>query len=79
MELKKTHSSTPVGGVEMGSWAERTRGQGAAGGLDRAADCRLGGPTFMCTKTGRNNWGEKETTQPRAPAGNKGEIKPQSL
>ena len=26
-ELKKKHSSRPVGGVEMGSWAERTHGK----------------------------------------------------
>ena len=30
-ELRKTHSSRPVGGVEMGSWVERTGGQAATG------------------------------------------------
>ena len=31
-ELKKKHSSRPVGGVEMGSWAKRTLAKLAAGG-----------------------------------------------
>ena len=26
-ELKKKHSSRPIGGAEMGSWAERTHGK----------------------------------------------------
>ena len=39
-ELKKKHSSRPVGGAEMGSWVERTCGKAEAGGL--------GGPTFEC-------------------------------
>ena len=37
-ELKKKHSSRPVGGPEMGSWVKRTHSKEAAGGL--------GGPTF---------------------------------
>ena len=35
-ELKKKHSSRPVGVAEMGSWAERTQGKVAAGGPGRA-------------------------------------------
>ena len=63
-EFKKKHSSRPVGGAEMGSWAERTHGKAAAG--------RLGSPTSVCRKTRKNNWGVRQTPQPRAPAwGNK--------
>ena len=32
-ELKKKHSSRPVGGAEMGSWAEKTCSKAAAGRL----------------------------------------------
>ena len=39
-ELKKKHSSRPVGGAETGSWAERTCGKAAAG--------EPGGSTFTC-------------------------------
>ena len=39
-ELKKKHSPRPVGGVEVGSQAERTCSEVAAGGA--------GGPTFAC-------------------------------
>ena len=39
-ELKKKHSSRLVGGLEMGSWAERTQGKVVAGGL--------GSATFTC-------------------------------
>ena len=38
-ELKKTHSSRPVGGVEMCSWAERTYGKMEAGGPSEVAGC----------------------------------------
>ena len=47
-ELKKKHSLRPVGGAEMGSQAERTRGKAAAGVPGEAADFRLSGPTLMC-------------------------------
>ena len=57
-ELKEIHSSRPVGGAEMGSWAERTHGKTVAGGPGRgkvaagrpseAVNCGLGGPTFTC-------------------------------
>ena len=39
-ELKKNHSSRPVGGVEMGSREERTLGKVVPG--------RVEGPTFVC-------------------------------
>ena len=39
-ELKKNHSPRRAGGVEMGSWVERTHGKVAAGGAGR--------PTFVC-------------------------------
>ena len=38
-ELKKKHSSRPVGGVKMGGRAERTHGKEAAGGLGWARQC----------------------------------------
>ena len=41
-ELKKKHSSRPVGGVKTGSWVERTPGKVAAGGLRNAVDCGAG-------------------------------------
>ena len=31
-EIKKKHSFRQVGGIETGSWVERTRGRTAAGG-----------------------------------------------
>ena len=71
-EMKKKHSSRRVGGVETGSRAERTPGMAAAGRHDEAVDCRPGGLTFECRQTGRNNWGVRQTKQPRVPAqGNK--------
>ena len=52
-ELKKKHSSRLVGGVEMGSWPERTQGKVVAGPGEvvtsrqgKAAAGRVGGPTF---------------------------------
>ena len=39
-ELKKKHSSRPVGGVKMDSGVERTR--------SKVVDGRPGGPTFAC-------------------------------
>ena len=42
MELKKTHSSRPVGGAEMGSGAERTPCKEAAGGSTEVVDCQGG-------------------------------------
>ena len=41
-ELKKKHSSRPVGGAETGSQVERTRGKAAAGRRSEVADCGAG-------------------------------------
>ena len=41
-ELKKKLSSRLVGGAEMGSWVERTRGKVVAGGRGEVADCGAG-------------------------------------
>ena len=49
-ELKKKHSSRPVGGAETGS-----RGEVVAGGPSEAEAWGLGGPTFVFRLTGRNN------------------------
>ena len=46
-ELKKKHSSRPVGGAEMGS-VERTHSKAVARGLSEAAAGGAGGPTFAC-------------------------------
>ena len=66
--MKKKHSSRLVGGVEAGSRAERTRGKAAAGGPGEGAAGGLGGPTFLCGQTRRNNWGVRQTVQPRVTA-----------
>ena len=42
MEIKKKHSSRPVGGAETGSQVERTHGKAAAGGPSEVADCGAG-------------------------------------
>ena len=47
-EIKKKHSSRPVGGAEMCSQVERTRGKAAAGGPCEVVDCGVVGPTFVC-------------------------------
>ena len=57
-ELKKKHSIRPVGGAEMGSQGEEDSwlgsgwrtgvGKVVTGGHGERADCRLGGPTFVC-------------------------------
>ena len=40
--IKEKHSSRPVGGAETGTWAERTRGNVAAGGASKVVDCGVG-------------------------------------
>ena len=81
-EIKKKHSSRPVGGVEMGSRGREDSRQGSGwqtqrgGGLwNRAGSAtahRPLGPTFMRRKTRRKGGGAKQSAQPRAPApGNK--------
>ena len=55
--LKKKHLYRPAG-------AERTCSELVAGGA--------GGPTSVCRKTGRNDWGARQTMKPRVPVqGNK--------
>ena len=46
-ELKKKHSSRPVGGVEMGSQGGKGP-QGGKGLEDQVGDAEAGGPTFAC-------------------------------
>ena len=41
-EIKKKHSSRPVGGVEKGSQVERTRSKAMAGGPREVVDCGAG-------------------------------------
>ena len=61
----------------MGSQVERTRGKAVAGGLDEAAACRLGSPTFSADKLGGTT-GEQDRL-PFNPGFQCQEIKPQSL
>ena len=60
----------------MGSQVERTRGKAVAGGLDEAAACRLGSPTFSADKLGGTT---REQDTPQNPGFQYAEIKPQSL
>ena len=47
--LKKKHSSRLVGGVETGSWTERTgASKEAAGGPGEVVADGAGGPTLTC-------------------------------
>ena len=48
-EIKKTHSSRPVGGAETGSQTERTRGKASAEGrVGKVATDRAGSPMCVC-------------------------------
>ena len=67
-ELKKKHSSRPVGGAETGSWGREDSWQG--GGW-------RSGRSHICKQINWNNCGETQTTQPRVPV--QGKIKPQNL
>ena len=50
-------------------WARpQLAGKAAAGRPGKAMGGRVGGPTIVCRETGRNNWGTKQTSQPRTPA-----------
>ena len=75
MEIKKKHSSRPVGGAETGSWAERTRSKAAAGRLSEVADCGAGWAMLQLV-------GEAAAGGPgdrlRNPEFHHGEIKPQT-
>ena len=46
-EIKKKHSSKPVGGAETGSWMEKNRGKAAAGRPSEAVAGGAGGPSFV--------------------------------
>ena len=52
---------------ETGSQAERTCGKVEAGGLP---PCH----TFVCRYTERNNWGKRQTAQPRVPSQGKRKL-----
>ena len=67
-EVKKKHSSRPLGGAEMDSWAESTLSKEAVGGP--------GGPTFP-----QINWEEQlgSKNRPCNPGFQCREIQPQSL
>ena len=47
-ELKKKHSSRPVGGAETGGRVERTPSKAAAGRPGKVVAGELGGSTFRC-------------------------------
>ena len=77
-ELKKKHSSRPVGGAEISSRVERTRGKAAAGGLGRAR-WRLVDevvPHLPADKPGGTTRGRD---RPHNPGFQCGEIKTKSL
>ena len=46
-EIKKKYSPRPVGGVETGSWAEKSHGKAAAGGPSKVVDCGVGRPRLQ--------------------------------
>ena len=56
----------------MDIWEERTCSQAAAGRQGKVVAGGVGSPTFVCRLTGRNNYGVRQTVQPRVPVwGNK--------
>ena len=62
-ELKKKHSSRPVGGAETGSWGREDSWQGSGW---------RSGRSHICKQINWNNCGVTQTTQPRVPVqGNK--------
>ena len=74
-EIKKKHSSRPVGGAETGSWAERTRGKAAAGGPSEVADCGVGWEKLqLASESAAGGLGDR----PCNPEFQRGEIKPQT-
>ena len=76
-ELKKKHSFRPVGGVEMGSWAERTPAKVAAGGLGWVATGKVCGPTNLCADKPGRTTGKQD--RPSNLGFQCGEIKSQNL
>ena len=74
-ELKKTHSSRPVGGVETGSWAERTHSKAAAGRPSEVADCGVGRAKLqLAGEAAAGGPGDRLSN----PEFQRGEIKPQT-
>ena len=74
-EIKKKHSSRPVGRAETGSRAERTHSKAVAGGPSEVADCGVGWAKLQLA-------GEAAAGGPgdrlRNPGFQRGEIKPQT-
>ena len=75
-EIKKKHSSRPVGGVEPGSRAERTRGKAAVG---RPARQLLVEQAVPCSSADKPGGTTGEQDRPHNPGFQWGEIKPQPL
>ena len=74
-EIKKKHSSRPVGGVETGSWAERTHGKAVAGGPSKVADCGAGWAELqLAREAAAGGPGDR----PHNPEFQRGEIKSQT-
>ena len=65
-ELKKKHSSRPIGGAEMGSWAERTHGKMWLADPARLWLADPAVPHFCIDKPGGIKWERK--CNPKAPA-----------
>ena len=92
-EIKKKHSSRPVGGKETGSRVERTRGKAAAGRPREVVDCGTGQARLQLADPTRwwladpaaphshiNKLGgtAEERSRPRNTGLQLGEIKPQT-
>ena len=77
-ELKKKHSSRLVGGVEIGSWAERTHGKAAAEG-PRWARWQLVDWAVTHSHADKLGGTTGEQDRPLNPGFQHGEIKPQNL
>ena len=74
-EMKKKHSSRPVGGEETGSPAERTHSKAVAGGPSEVADCGAGWAKLqLASKAAAGGQGDR----PCNPEFQCGEIKPQT-
>ena len=74
-EIKKKHSSRPVGGAEMGSRMERTHGKPGAGGPSKVADCGVG---WVKLQLASEAAGGGPGDRPLNPGLQYGEIKPQT-
>ena len=74
-EIKKKHSSRPVGGAEMGSRAERTRGKVVTGRPSEVADCGAGWAKLqLASEAAADGLGDR----PCNPEFQSREIKPQT-